>query len=154
MKKTRTRRPVALACQLSALTLALAALAPLPAAAGSSSGVAMASAQTNPCAPKPPAKATPVNPCAPQKAAPTNPCAPKAASEADKKQKADKNCSKAVNPCAPAPKCDKDGHPSCHRFMPPVPTAQTCPFHRCALPQACASSTASAANVRAMRLMH
>lgn len=110
MKKTRTRHPVALACQLSALTLALAALAPLPAAAGPSSGMAMAGAQTNPCAPKPPVKAAPVNPCAPHKVAPTNPCAPKAASKATKTQNADEKCTtKPANPCAPAPKCDKDG---------------------------------------------
>ena len=112
MKKTSARHPVALACQLSALTLALAALAPLPAAAGPSGGAAMASAQTNPCAPKPPAKAAPTNPCAPHKAAPTNPCAPKAAGKADKQQKADKSCTTGpVNPCAPVPKCDKDGKP-------------------------------------------
>lgn len=129
MKKTRSRHPVALACQLSVLTLALAALAPLPAAASPYSGVAMAGAQTNPCAPTRPAnpcaprkatpanpcaprKAAPANPCAPHKVAPTNPCAPKAASKTTKTQKADKNCTTGpVNPCAPVPKCDKDGQP-------------------------------------------
>lgn len=115
MKKVSNQHSVSLACKLSVLTLALAAMAPLPAALSSFSGIATASAQTNPCAPKPPAKAAPTraaptNPCAPHKAAPTNPCAPKAASKADKKQKADKACTTgAANPCAPAPKCDKGG---------------------------------------------
>ncbi len=116
MKMTSIRRPIGLACKLSALALAVAALAPLPALAGPSSDAASMSAQTNPCAPTRPAnpcapqKAAPANPCAPQKAAPVNPCAPQADRKAVKQQKADKSCTAGpVNPCAPAPKCGKDG---------------------------------------------
>ncbi len=117
VKLNTDRHAVALACKLSVLTLALAAMAPLPAAASPFSGAPAAFAQaTNPCAPKPrvqPAKAAPANPCAPRKAAPMNPCAPKAAAagEATKTQKADKHCKTtgAANPCAPARKCADDG---------------------------------------------
>lgn len=116
MKKIRNKKRTPLACELSALTLALAAMAPLPAAMAAVGLVAETSAQTNPCAPKPPAKtapanpcapqkkAPPANPCAPQKATPVNPCAPKAI---DSKAKAGKEACKApVNPCAPKPPCD------------------------------------------------
>lgn len=118
MKKTQQTRAVSLAGKLSAMTLALGAMAPLPAALAPLSGVATAHAQTNPCAPPPP-KAT--NPCAPQPAAaPANPCAPAAnpcapaanpcAPAAPVKKKAKKKCDTTpANPCAPAPKCDDNG---------------------------------------------
>ena len=133
MPKTRDKKRTALACELSALTLVLGAMAPLPAAVSMFGGVSEARAQTNPCAPKPPPKlapvnpcapqtqkatpvnpcapkkAAPLNPCAPQKAAPTNPCAPKAANSKASDVKTTKDhCKGPVNPCAPTAGCDKD----------------------------------------------
>ena len=128
MKMIRNTKRSALACELSVLTLALAAMAPLPSAMAAVGLVGEARTQTNPCAPKPPAKTVPANPCAPQKApavnpcaprkaAPTNPCAPQKAvpanpcapKAADGKAKAAKeDCKTPVNPCAPKPNCDKD----------------------------------------------
>lgn len=131
MNEIRNKKRTALACELSVLVLALAALTPMSAAIGSVGVIAEARAQTNPCAPTSPAKTTPANPCAPrkappanpcapQKAAPTNPCAPKKARPAnpcapkaidgkDAKEKAVlEKCKEPVNPCAPKPSCDKD----------------------------------------------
>ena len=87
MKKTPGKKRITLACELSALTLALAAMAPLPAAMAGVGLVGESQGQTNPCAPTRPAKTAPVNPCAPRKTAPANPCAPQKAPPA--------------NPCAP-----------------------------------------------------
>lgn len=104
------KRSASLGVRLSTATLALAAMAPLPAALAPLGGVSTAYAQTNPCAPTP-AKSAPANPCAPQKAAAGNPCAPQAARPANpcapKPGKTKKNCDTPKNPCAPAPKCDE-----------------------------------------------
>lgn len=109
MKSTNKRQALSLSGKLSLVTLALAAMAPLPAALAPFSVVAEASAQTNPCAPTPP-KSRPANPCAPRKARPRNPCAPQPASKEDKAEKTKKHCDAPKNPCAPAPKCTDDDH--------------------------------------------
>ena len=131
MTRIRNKKRTVLACELSVLTLALAAMAPLPAAMGAAGLIAQAQAQTNPCAPTPPAKPTPANPCAPRKAPPANPCAPRKAAPAnpcapqkarpanpcapkaiDRKVTTDKaaqeKCKDPANPCAPRVNCDKD----------------------------------------------
>ncbi|TAL83354.1 MAG: hypothetical protein EPN74_14415 [Rhodanobacter sp.] len=101
MNRIGKKRAAPLAAKLSAVTLALAAMAPLPAALAPLSGVTIAHAQSNPCAPSRPATKS-NNPCAPKKARPSNPCAPR---QAAKPKKADKNCRGPKNPCAPARKC-------------------------------------------------
>ena len=112
MNKTHSKRTTSLGVRLSTATLAIAAMAPLPAALAPLGGVSAAYAQSNPCAPTPP-KSAPANPCAPQKAAPANPCAPQAARPgnpcAPKAGKSKKDCDAPKNPCAPAPKCDEGG---------------------------------------------
>jgi len=75
-------RKKSLADRLSALTVAMAAVAPLPMAIGAAVAPFPVSAAQNPCAgnpcapkpcaPKPPAG--PQNPCAPAPKKPTNPC--------------------------------------------------------------------------------
>ncbi len=110
MKQTNTTRPRSLGASISMLTLALAAIAPLPGALAPFGAVAEAHAQSNPCAPRPPAKAAPANPCAPRKASPANPCAPKADAKAAGNDKGKKKCDAPKNPCAPASKCTEDGH--------------------------------------------
>jgi hypothetical protein len=112
MSKTTSKRHASLGVRLSTATLAIAAMAPLPAALAPLGGVSAAHAQSNPCAPTPP-KSAPANPCAPQKSAPANPCAPQAARPANpcapKAGKGKKDCDAPKNPCAPAPKCDEGG---------------------------------------------
>lgn len=108
MKSTSKRKVLSLSGKLSLVTLALAAMAPLPAALAPFSIISEARAQSNPCAPTPP-KSTPANPCAPQKARPANPCAPQPANKAGKTEKAKKKCDAPKNPCAPTPKCTEDG---------------------------------------------
>lgn len=113
MSKSNRKRSASLGVRLSTATLAIAAMAPLPAALAPFGGVTAAHAQTNPCAPTP-AKSAPANPCAPQKAGAANPCAPQAARPANpcapmKAGKGKKNCDAPKNPCAPAPKCDEGG---------------------------------------------
>lgn len=108
MKSTSKRQALSLSGKLSVVTLALAAMAPLPAALSPFSVITEAHAQTNPCAPTPP-KSKPANPCAPQKAQPANPCAPQAGAKASKSGKTKKPCNTPKNPCAPAPKCTEDG---------------------------------------------
>jgi hypothetical protein len=108
MKSKNKKHALSLSGKLSLATLALAAMAPLPAALGPFSVISEAHAQSNPCAPTPP-KSRPANPCAPQKARPANPCAPKPAHKAGTAEKAKKNCDAPKNPCAPAPKCTEDG---------------------------------------------
>ena len=68
--KHRTRK-TSLAVALSAATLAVGAIAPLPMAI---SPIGAAYAVENPCAP---AAKKPANPCAPAAKKPANPCAPK-----------------------------------------------------------------------------
>ncbi|MCE5233569.1 MAG: hypothetical protein ABFC67_10965 [Mizugakiibacter sp.] len=122
MKAKKHTHPASLAGALSAVTLALGALAPLPAALAPFAGIQNARAQTNPCVPQKTRSANPcapqktrsanpcapqktrsANPCAPSKAA--NPCAPKAGTKASKPK-----CDQAApkNPCAPKPKCTQD----------------------------------------------
>ncbi len=110
MKNTNKKRALSLGSKLSAITLVLATLAPLPTALAPFSAIAEVHAQANPCAPSP-AKARTANPCAPQKARPANPCAPKAGNKAAGKaaMKAKTNCDASKNPCAPARKCDEEG---------------------------------------------
>ncbi len=122
MQKLNGKSRAAWFGKLSALTLALAAIIPLPAALSPLSGVTEAHAQaTNPCAPTRPAKARPANPCAPQKARPANPCAPQkkvrpanpcaptpAVPEAAQTQQDETDCNGPVNPCAPVPDCPRD----------------------------------------------
>ena len=123
MNKSNRKRSASLGVRLSTATLAIAAMAPLPAALAPFGGVSAAHAQNNPCAPTP-AKSAPANPCAPQKAGAANPCAPQKAGAANpcapqaarpanpcapKDGKGKKDCDAPKNPCAPAQKCDEGG---------------------------------------------
>jgi hypothetical protein len=114
MKKPSKKSSASLATRLSLVTLALASMAPLPAALAPFNGISLASAQSNPCAPMQhkaatnpcaPKKAATSNPCAPMKASASNPCAPKAAPAKPHPVKGAKKCPTSSNPCAPAPKC-------------------------------------------------
>lgn len=120
---TRKHQPskASLAGKLSAVTLAIGAMAPMLTACnnGQQSGPAKTpSAQqapqggaSNPCAPQSQNAGNPCapqgasNPCAPQ--ASSNPCAPQAASNPCAPKAAKSDCNQAANPCAPAANCDK-----------------------------------------------
>lgn len=110
MKNTNKKRALSLGSRLSVVSLALATMAPLPAALAPFAAIVEVHAQANPCAPSPP-KAKTANPCTPQKARPANPCAPKAGNKAAGKagMKAKTNCDASKNPCAPARKCAENG---------------------------------------------
>ena len=111
MKTTNKISAASLACRLAAVSVAIAAMAPLPAALAPFGGVGTVQAQSNPCAPtKPVAKKAPANPCRPMNRSPANPCAPKMPQKSQATPKAGKSCKGSGNPCAPAAKCDSNAH--------------------------------------------
>lgn len=111
MKKPNKTSVASLAGRLAAVSVAVAAMAPLPAALAPFGGVGMVQAQSNPCAPaKPVAKKTPANPCGPMNKNAPHPCAPKMQQKGQAASKTGKNCKESGNPCAPAAKCDSNDH--------------------------------------------
>ena len=111
MKTPNKISAASLAGRLAAVSVAIAAMAPLPAALAPFGGVGTVQAQSNPCAPtEPAAKKAPANPCRPMTRKPAISCAPKMPQKSQATPKPGKNCKGAANPCAPAAKCDSDAH--------------------------------------------
>lgn len=105
MNKPRKNSAASLSARLTAVTLAIAAMSPLPAALAPFGGIGLVQAQSNPCAPSKPTKSA-TNPCAPMRQRAANPSASMKDQKAIDSKKSTNDCDQPKNPCAPARKCD------------------------------------------------